>query len=573
MKLAAVVSNDKKFDDERVDVKMFERKISWKKKTAALIVAGTIAVSGFAVGAPAPAYADQASITISQKANADAQYDAYRLFTASISEEDKATNVQWDTSVGDKKNVLISFLQGAGYDTWLMEQGHGTGESGEVQQGDRENPQNALEFISKSISESQSSGSHTPRWVDAKTFADKLAKTVKENISPVGTATQGQAYTAEEGYYLFLSKASTVSGIDMATLPIWVSVGGSVDTVEEKATPATITKEVKEDSNNQWGGYADAEIGQKVDYRIQVTIPGNYNGFTSFYAGVTDTLPIGMTLETNDVKVYVGKDSSGTDVTGKFAINYVGHTLTVINEDTKDSSTGVPELAGGSTLTIEYKAKLVEPDAVYGGGGNRNTAYFEFSNDPNSTTRGKTSEVDARLFSYIVTVDKLDAATKEALAGAQFVIKNKDDKYLKNGAWTGASVEDAQKFITDDKGEINGIKGLDANETYTLTEVAAPDGYALPANRDITITVRPTYDENGDSVTALEAEIGCVGNIANVDGEASDGNAGTVGIDVKNDKNVSLAMTGGAGVGVGGAAVLAIGLGWWIVRNHRKSAE
>lgn len=546
--------------------------VPWRQRAASLAVAGALALSAGAVTAglfPTTALAADGSVTITQQANPDATYDAYRLFTADIDDTDgSAANIAWDASVSsDMQAALVSYLDASGaYTTWLAQQGIDT------DAGSKAEAQNVLEYVSSQIG--RSAGVNSPTWVNEDSFAMQLAEWVRTNLQPVGTATQGQAYTAAEGYYLFLTTATTLGQDDLATSPIWFALGGTSTAVDEKASPVTIVKDVQEDSTNNWQKYADAAIGQHVPYKIEVTLPGNYNAYDTFYAQVSDHLPKGMTLanlnagEKYGVKVYI--DSvGGTDITDSFTVAYddAAKSLTVTCDDT----TAISGLSATSRIVVWYEAELVEVnegDIVFGGAGNENTATFTFSNDPNSTTHGETDEVEAKLYTYYVTVDKLDKVTQQTLEGAQFIIQDESGNYLKDGEWVSGQ-EKAQVFTTDSNGTIAGIEGLDAG-TYTLIETKAPDGYELPANPRIKITVTPTYNGQG-TLTGLSATVS--GEIVAGDAATGDAGNGSIAIDVENDKNLSLAMTGAEGVGIGGAVVVAVGLGWYLVRRHRTGAE
>ena len=538
----------------------------WRRGVVTLAVTGALALSAVTAGLmPVSAYAADGTVTITQKANPGATYDAYRLFTADIDDQNAATRVEWDDAITlGLKQELVDWLKPKGYGTWLTENG--------LTDEDAETAQNALEFISAQIAGATDAGSHNPKWVDAGTFADDFAEWVTANLTLADTATEGQEFTGPEGYYLFVTTAGTLGGSDVATAPIWFPLGGSATTIDEKATPVTITKEVQEDSDSSWGEYADAELGQEVSYRITVTVPENYNAYDTFYAQVTDTLPTGMEVVADSVRVTVG----GADVTALFAVVYPAadsKVLTVTCEDTKK----VPQISAGSSIVVTYKAKLVSLEGVepvYGGAGNENEATYTFSNNPDSTSTG-TIDDTAKLFVYTASVDKFDKVTNQPLAGAEFVIKNQDGKFLaEDWTWTADGYADgaqkkAQVFTTNEDGAITGIKGLDEG-VYTLIETKAPGGYTTPtgAAANITITITREF-QDGKSVLTGTAS----GALYKNDSITADSTTGDVNVDVVNDKNISLAMTGAEGVGIGGAVVLAIGLGWYLVRTNRRKAE
>ena len=575
---------------------------AWRNRAASLALAGTLALSTGAVVAglaPTVALAENGAVTITQKANPDATYDVYRLFTADIDGSDVATNVQF---VGDDeaKNALVQWLKGSStgasttYDAWLAAKGR-------TSTGDDLIPQNMLEYISEEISKSSSVKpgdiQSEQDWKDGASFASKLAEYVKSNgttFKQSGVATSGEQYKDVKGYYLFVSTSSTVSEKDAATLPIWLPLGGSVSTIEEKAIATTIDKQVKDPTDQDWQDAEDAEVGKSMDYRIMATIPADYSSYDEYSVKLTDTLPEGLvpvvtmgsgTAVTGGVTVKVGN----ADVTSKFTITYDSSTrqLVISHADLMDAATGVSQIGPNSQIVVEYQAEVTSvegaiPTVL------ENKVVFEYPNNPDTDGKGKTDEEKVKVYTFGIDIAKTDKSTSSPLAGAGFVIKsNATNKYLAydssadEWSWTADAQNAAAEFVTNDSGDltytydsgentgktIEYIPGLEAG-TYTVTEVTAPEDYALPANPNITVTMVPTY-ENGE-LTSLKAQVS--GSIVAGQDVTDVDSDGVIDITVTNDKEFSLAVTGAEGVGLGGAAVLAIGLGWYLVRRHRLSA-
>lgn len=574
----------------------------WRQRAASLAVAGALALSAGAVTAglfPAPALAVEDSVTITQRANPDATYDVYRLFTADIDESNAATNVKFSAD-DDAKSALVAWLKddntGASrpYDDWLTAKGRTTA-------GDDLIPQNMLEYISEEISKSTTVTpddiqSDNAPWKDGASFASKLADYVKTNSTDFkqpSVAKEGEQYTNDEGYYLFLSTEATVGKDDAATLPIWFPLGGSSTAIDEKAAVPTIDKQVKDPTDQVWQDAEDAEIGKVMDYRITATISADYNSYDEYSIKLTDQLPAGLapvvtmgtgSIVTSGVTVKVGDN----DVTNKFAITYdsASRQLVISHTNLMDDVTGVSQIDPNSTIVVTYQAKVVSTDGAIPTFV-ENSVIYEYPNNPGSEGKGETDD-KVKVYTFGIDIAKTDKSTGFPLAGAGFVIKsNATNKYLAydssadEWSWTADAQNAAAEFVTNDSGDltytydsgentgktIEYIPGLEAG-TYTVTEVTAPEDYALPANPNITVTMVPTY-ENG-KLTSLKAQVS--GSIVAGQDVTDVDSDGVIDITVTNDKEFSLAVTGAEGVGLGGAAVLAIGLGWYLVRRHRLSA-
>ena len=296
-------------------------------------------------------------------------------------------------------------------------------------------------------------------------------------------------------------------------------------------------------------------------------------------------------------------------------------------------------------VTVNYTAVLNE-NAVIGLDGQENKVDLTYSNNPNveynpDTTDNtapnintipdtdKTPEDTVVVFTYEVDVTKVDNITKDALAGAKFILKDKDGKMavLDNGKvtdWiggataaaategadkgkvtftgtktsknhageTGYTVPDPTVIETPANGKFN-IIGLDAGE-YTLTELVAPEGYVLPSDTDFALTVLPKgkvadatnatdyivhtqkYKTEADYTSAATVLASITGEL---EGEAmtekADGKHGTLEGTIANSNVSTLPSTGGMGTilfyTVGG--ILVIGAGVVLVTKKRSKNE
>ncbi len=531
---------------------------TWKRRAAVLAV--TAALGGSALmGAVAPMTAWAAgngTVTItSAEGNKAAGYNAYRLFTAVIDDENSAASqVVWDASVDEaaqtKLIAKINELTNNGYDTWVADK------------GDSKLAQNVLEYISQQINASSHESVNNWPALTSDSFGMKLATWIayESGIKPVSTEVKsGVAYTDTEGYYLFMTKNDSGA---VATSPIWFALGGNATAVNEKATVPTVDKEVN-------GGEAgSAQIGDKLPFTVTATLPGNYNSYGTYAITIVDT-PQNLAIDKGTVVVKSGENvitnadgvSISVDGSGK---------LTVKINDLKKAD---PKATSATKVVVTYTATLTN-DAVNNPGGNKNTISYTYSSNPGvSTETGTAIDPDGSvsIYSFLLNLTKKDKHTDVSLDGAEFIIRNEDGKYYDKDAktWTLDEKGAKDKPLTTEGGALS-VMGLDEG-TFTLTEVKAPKDYELPANPNVTITVTPTYTEQGDLDTLT---VEATGDMVSASHKATaNKNAGTVSVTAVNDKNVALAMTGAEGVGMAGAGVVALGLVWYAVRSRRNSAE
>ena len=251
----------------------------------------------------------------------------------------------------------------------------------------------------------------------------------------------------------------------------------------------------------------------------------------------------------------------------------------------------------GETITVKYSATLNEK-ADLSSAGNPNKVDLTFSNNPNhqynggdkptgdeknnTDVIGKTPESTTKTFTTGLKLIKKDATTKAALEGAKFKITGEgvkavlindkiykeaaDGTYymLKDGTFTDeASTEaTASKYdsttvkyklissVTHDTAttteSVNQTAYSDANGfisftglkegTYTISELAAPDGYNK-LSENITIVISSALDDTAQTCT-WTAKKGS-DNISNKNNLFT--------FDVENNKGMTLPGTGGMG--------------------------
>lgn len=325
--------------------------------------------------------------------------------------------------------------------------------------------------------------------------AEKLAeieKYVNLDSTPLGTVKNGSSLSAPTGYYLL--KDTTVLAQGQERSEYVVKLVSNI-TVTAKAGEVTGEKKVKDKNDStgetsEWQDSADYDIGDAVPFKLSGTVSSRYADYETYYFYFHDKLSGGLTFNANSVKVMVGS----TDITTSFTIvtnPTDGCTFEVKCNDLKQIS----GITAGSTITLEYTATL-NSNAVHGSAGNDNTFQLEYSNDPNSTSTGKTPEDKVKVFTYKLIVNKVDEESTP-LKGAGFTLYKKI-KGENNAADTW------QQIGNEVKGENLTTftwTGLDAGD-YKLMETTTPPGYNTMA--DIEFTISSTMDNTG-ALTGLSA--------------------------------------------------------------------
>lgn len=529
---------------------------------------------------PVTALAENGSITINQQHNEGAKYDAFMLFKADISDDDKATHVAWASD--GMRDIVLAFLDQNGYGAWLTANHPGDGQ--------RERAQNACEFIAYSITGSAEDtlAATTPRTTAGRSFANELAQALAQNnASPRQTATAGTAFTQPEGYWLFVTTDTTTEASGEAgTAPIWVPLGGSVKTIQEKSAVPSVDKEVREDSSQEWGKVADANVGQDLTYRLTATLPSNYAAFDTYHLKFTDTLSDGLQINVpsgssiaNQVTVKIGNQSVTVDGTNLKA-SYANNVLTVEFVDLKTDHWNNLNIVGNTAITVEYQAHITS-SANLGSAGNTNTVALTYTDDPVSGGDGSIQPgPTTKTFAYQIKLQKVDEQTNEALSGAKFTVRVADNNTdtASRGLYVqtdGSLGDQAASFVTGADGSFL-IPGIDEG-IYVIKETEAPSGYEL-MDHEITLTVNSTLDGTELKLSNLTASATGgddedVNAATKTEVSSIDTSTGIITVNATNDRWLLLPLTGQEGltsVAVMGAFLASTaGAGLWWRRRPR----
>ena len=345
-------------------------------------------------------------------------------------------------------------------------------------------------------------------------FATELAKT---NPLPTAdgaglTVTAEQAGTAQpvavsgEGWYLVTDTftksgettattgtpavvATTVNGLtDLTIVADKVTGQGNITTVgqfnaknENPLTPPAKTAKV---GNVDVDGKT-VNVGDTVNFTVSATVPASAANYDVYPFTITDTASKGLKVAaTNTFKVQVdGRDVDSSlytvTQTGSAA---VGTTTTITFASAKSLA--------GKTIVVSYTGTVTKDALTDLGGSVNNKAMI-------TTNGGASGEGTTESKTYGFQFKKIGVDNDaNALAGAQFVIKKKDGKFLKQDteskAWSSVDDQTNATVFTSGADGLVQFKGLAAGD-YTVVETNAPNGYA----QNFKVTFDVSIAENG----------------------------------------------------------------------------
>lgn len=348
-----------------------------------------------------------------------------------------------------------------------------------------------------------------------------------------------------------------------------------------------MTKEVK--NGSEWKHDADYSVGDKVPYRITVSVPANIKKLKKF--ALTDT-PTNLKDDANSVKV--------TDKTGGTTIPATATATEDGNGFTIDFTPADLDSYAGQNIIVTYNAELLDT-AVTTTVGNPNTATLEYSNkilpdtddgyNPNKPGTPTTDKITdtAVVYTFQIQIEKkAEKADGTPLADVEFdLYKAVDagtagvataDEVKKAGldsskAWKKIN-ETSLKTNTEGKVSQSGLK----NGEYYLVETKTNAEYNLlkapvkvTLNIAYTTTTKAEYniDETGKT-TLVKHEVEKT--------EFKNGGVDSDGIQIQtviNKKGFTLPLTGGMGTVLFSVIGLALVLAGVVVitASRKKTAK
>lgn len=338
------------------------------------------------------------------------------------------------------------------------------------------------------------------------------------------------------------------AGLLSAVLALELALS-SVAAAAQAADPASLSKTVPPTVTKVIGTPAEAsteamaEVGTDVPFRLEGTLPSDYEEYRSYAYAFVDEADDGLVPDAMTVRVsLVNAQGDVQSISaGAYALSLEGRTLRLSFANLKES---IPDARYGDRIRLDYEARLVPGSLTCGfGNANRNVAYVEYSPDPETNGLASTPHAEASLFCLALNVTKRDEHTGEPLAGARLALRRADGLWLAtDGSWT--SDANAAGRTTDSDGRAS-FMGLAAG-TYTLAELDPPEGYQ--AVRDEIAVVLSADLQNHELTASLQSEEarleGVDADSGTLDVSVLDSVAPTVGVGPRAERLLRLPFTG-----------------------------
>lgn len=303
------------------------------------------------------------------------------------------------------------------------------------------------------------------------------------------------------------------------------TINGTTITVTNYA-PDVDKQVVNRTDGNTYQEAADYAVGDKIPYRIAVTIPTNIAKLKTFY--LTDT-PENLDDDKDSIKFYKN-DACNNQITESLVKETGGITSTSATNGTGfkiDFDLAKLKTYAGKTIYITYEATL-KKGADTTTAGNHNKVDLTYSNKIKSDTVPENAKTDhnhiedtAVVYTFQIDITKVgkDGTDEKNLQGVEFKLyeqiehqENPGEKVLPDADAKALGFADTTKFsykevatgTTDGNGKLTftGLSNSGAATTgasrYWLVETKTKDGYNLlgaPAEAKLDIVYKTTWKE------------------------------------------------------------------------------
>lgn len=514
----------------------FGRKLSHLFSALVLLLSVFTALPGLAK-ADTDTAPDTIKLTINDKAS-DFKYNGYRIMTAEVNGQDKdavkyTLNDKYETAVLDAaKSVDSSVKDFTSFKAFLKKN-------------------------------EKSANSTTGETSEMRKFADQLYKNIQSaKLEPDKTFNSGDNTVnvdKEAGYYLLVdSTADNTDNPHNYSATLLTGLVNKDVTLNVKSSTPIVHKKVLEgdtDKDKSARSYVDATdyaAGDTIPYMITGTISSQIKSYDNYTYYFTDELPKGLDLDESTIAVQAEKVTSGyakginatnatkltKDTDWKATVTKNNDGTTSLRVDLNDLKKLVEDhkISTDDTIVVTYNATL-NKDAVIGAAGNVNNVQLHYSNNPTSDGVGKTTNKNAKVYTYELDVNKVTG--EKSLAGAGFTLYKKDA----NGEYKEVKVLTPEDAVAGSDSNVKNkyvFKELDQGE-YKISETTVPKGYHKAD--DVTFKITATFEGQNTAGAALKT--------LSVDNNSltADTNSGIISTNVNNvsDKELVLPSTGGMG--------------------------
>lgn len=382
------------------------------------------------------------------------------------------------------------------------------------------------------------------------------------------------------GYYLIYDNSDLSGSTSAVRSAVMLTTVNQDAVVTLKANRPEIDKTVLENDGTTYGKGTSVMIGNDVTFKVETLVP-SHTLYTKYNYFINDTLPEGITLKADTIKVYLNDTTelvNGTD----YVLTVPGDDGAHFKVDFTKKMTGADQYAIGEKLSIIYDAHIT--DGIKAQAANTNTATLTYSNDPTNDDSVGSASSTANVYSYQFVFSKFAEDTNGVfknvrLIGAEFQLYKVEGtkKTLINftpvKATNESGVEFTKYIVAETAVEGTTTNTLKVHETgdetltldhlnygghrgdvfifglsegkYELVETKAPDGYILP-DTPFVIEIVDAIGELGSvgTLSVTSSHTGS-GSIVNTNGMGEQ--ILTVWADITNAPGSALPETGGMG--------------------------